>query len=148
MTEQTTEAPAPVISMDVLAKCYLNLRNKIQEITKQAETQVEILKAQQEEICTEMRRRLQEQGATSLKTPHGTVMLRVDRKYYATGMPSRTSSNRTSVPSYLRNASRKEICLRGLTHTPTMCLPALAQLRNTLSQSVNPPQPHKRNQHV
>jgi hypothetical protein len=82
MTEQTTEAPAPVISMDVLAKCYLNLRNKIQEITKQAETQVEILKAQQEEICTEMRRRLQEQGATSLKTPHGTVMLRVDRKYY------------------------------------------------------------------
>lgn len=70
------------IPMDVLAKCYLNLRNKIQDITKQAETQVEVLKAQQNELCAEMQRRLQAQGATSLKTPHGTVMLRVDRKYY------------------------------------------------------------------
>lgn len=70
------------ITMDMMAKCYINLRNKIQDITRQAETQVELLKAQQAELCSEMQKRLQAQGATSLKTPHGTVMLRVDRKYY------------------------------------------------------------------
>ena len=69
-------------NMDVLAKMYIRMRNKKQEITKQLEEEVGAIDAQMKEVAAAMREVLQTTGGTSMKTDHGTVYLTRKDKYY------------------------------------------------------------------
>jgi len=70
-----------VIPLDKLAKIYRKLRGKIAELTQEYDTQVETLKAQQEEIKNAMKDQMKALGVTSVRTPEGTVVLSVKTRY-------------------------------------------------------------------
>ena len=70
-----------VIPLDKLAKIYRKLRGKIAELTQEYDTQVEMLKAQQEEIKNAMKDQMKALGVTSVRTPEGTVVLSVKTRY-------------------------------------------------------------------
>ena len=74
MSEQT-------IPLDKLAKVYRKMRDQISELTKEYDTQVEILKAQQDEIKNAMKEQMQALGVTSVRTDQGTVVLSVKTRY-------------------------------------------------------------------
>jgi len=69
------------IPLDKLAKVYRKMRDQISELTKEYDTQVEILKAQQEEIKNAMKEQMQALGVTSVRTDQGTVVLSVKTRY-------------------------------------------------------------------
>ena len=69
------------IPLDKLAKVYRKLRGKISELTQEYDTQVEILKAQQDEIKNAMKDQMKALGVTSVRTPEGTVVLSVKTRY-------------------------------------------------------------------
>ena len=69
------------IPLDKLAKIYRKLRGKIAELTQEYDTQVETLKAQQEEIKNAMKDQMKALGVTSVRTPEGTVVLSVKTRY-------------------------------------------------------------------
>ena len=69
------------IPLDKLAKVYRKLRGKISELTQAYDTQVEILKAQQDEIKNAMKDQMKALGVTSVRTPEGTVVLSVKTRY-------------------------------------------------------------------
>jgi hypothetical protein len=70
-----------VIPLDKLAKVYRKMRDQISELTKEYDTKVEVLKAQQEEIKHAMKEQMQALGVTSVRTPQGTVVLSVKTRY-------------------------------------------------------------------
>ena len=69
------------IPLDKLAKIYRKLRGKISELTQEYDTQVELLKAQQDEIKNAMKDQMKTLGVTSVRTPEGTVVLSVKTRY-------------------------------------------------------------------
>ena len=69
------------IPLDKLAKIYRKLRGKITELTQEYDTQVETLKAQQDEIKNAMKDQMKALGVTSVRTPEGTVVLSVKTRY-------------------------------------------------------------------
>jgi hypothetical protein len=69
------------IPLDRLAKVYRKIREQISTLTKEYDTQVEVLKAQQEEIKAAMKDQMQALGVTSVRTPQGTVVLSVKTRY-------------------------------------------------------------------
>jgi hypothetical protein len=69
------------IPLDRLAKVYRKIREQISTLTKDYDTQVEVLKAQQEEIKAAMKDQMQALGVTSVRTPQGTVVLSVKTRY-------------------------------------------------------------------
>jgi len=69
------------IPLDKLAKVYRKMRDQISELTKEYDTQVELLKAQQEEIKSAMKDQMQALGVTSVRTDQGTVVLSVKTRY-------------------------------------------------------------------
>jgi predicted nuclease with TOPRIM domain len=69
------------IPLDKLAKIYRKLRGKISELTQEYDTQVETLKAQQDEIKNAMKDQMKALGVTSVRTPEGTVVLSVKTRY-------------------------------------------------------------------
>jgi hypothetical protein len=69
------------IPLDKLAKVYRKMREQISELTKEYDTQVEILKAQQEEVANAMKEQMQALGVTSVRTDQGTVVLSVKTRY-------------------------------------------------------------------
>jgi hypothetical protein len=70
-----------LIPMDRLAKIYIKMRNRIQELTKTYETEVGDLKAQQASIASAMREQMKAIGSKSINTEHGTVMMRLKTRY-------------------------------------------------------------------
>lgn len=78
MQDQTTET----IPLDKLARVYRKMRDRIQTLTREYETAVEELKAQQEEIKNAMKDQMLAIGSTSIKTPEGTVILSQKTRYY------------------------------------------------------------------
>lgn len=74
----TTEIP-----MDRLAKVYIKIRTRIAELTRDYESQVEALKAQQTQVADNMKDQLREVGALSAKTEFGTVSLVTSTRYFA-----------------------------------------------------------------
>jgi len=90
MDENTAGAAAPAktvdeYSIDDLTRIYLKMRNKVQEMTKEMESKIEALKAQQDQIASIMKDRVRAlgDGVSSLKTEHGTIMLTTKTRYYA-----------------------------------------------------------------
>ena len=63
------------IPMDKLARVYLKIRSRIQQLTQEYESQIEELKAQQDEIKTALKDQLMALGSKSVKTDQGTVIL-------------------------------------------------------------------------
>ena len=70
------------ISMDKLARVYLKIRARIQQLTQQYESEVEELKAQQDEIKTALKDQLMALGSKSVRTDQGTVILSTKTRYF------------------------------------------------------------------
>jgi hypothetical protein len=69
------------IPLDRLAKVYRKMRDKISELTKEYDTQVELLKAEQAEIADAMKEQMKALGVTSVRTDQGTVVMSVKTRY-------------------------------------------------------------------
>lgn len=70
------------IPMDKLARVYLKIRARIQQLTQQYESEVEELKAQQDEIKTALKDQLMALGSKSVRTDQGTVILATKTRYF------------------------------------------------------------------
>jgi len=78
-----TEAAAPAIPMEKLAKIYIKMRDKRAELTRLYEQQDAEIKAQQDEVASAMKEIIRAAGGTSMGTAHGTVSLKTSKRYYA-----------------------------------------------------------------
>ena len=70
------------IPLDKLAKVYRKIYTKVNELTTQYESQLEELKAQQEEIKNAMKDQMVSLGLQSVKTDEGTIILSQKTRYY------------------------------------------------------------------
>jgi sugar-specific transcriptional regulator TrmB len=70
------------IPMDKLARVYLKIRARIQQLTQEYESEVEELKAQQDEIKTALKDQLMALGSKSVRTDQGTVILSTKTRYF------------------------------------------------------------------
>ncbi len=70
------------IPMDKLARVYLKIRARIKQLTQQYESEVEELKAQQDEIKTALKDQLMALGSKSVRTDQGTVILATKTRYF------------------------------------------------------------------
>jgi flagellar biosynthesis GTPase FlhF len=68
--------------MDKLARIYIKIRNRVQELNQEYETQIEELKAQQAEISNAMKDQMIAMGSTTMRTDAGTVMLSKKTRYH------------------------------------------------------------------
>jgi hypothetical protein len=69
--------------MDKLAKIYRKIRTEIDQLTKEYDTKVEILKAQQEELRFAMKDQMKALGVKSVNTTFGTVTM-INKTRYST----------------------------------------------------------------
>lgn len=92
MTSPDTATAAPTaidpstIPLKKLARMYIKMREKMSELTREYDTATEIIKAQQAIVASTMKDRVRAmgEGVNSVKTEHGTIMLRTTTRYYAT----------------------------------------------------------------
>ena len=77
-----------VISSDKLAETYIKIRDKRAELKEKFEEQDNELKAQQDLLAEQMLALCHEQGADSIKTPAGTIIRKVDTRYWTTDWDS------------------------------------------------------------
>ena len=78
MTENNEGATIP---MDKLARVYRKMQTKIQQLTAVYETEVEVLKAQQEVVKTALKDQMLALGVKSVNTTEGTVILSTKTRY-------------------------------------------------------------------
>ena len=69
------------VPIDRLVKIYRKIKEKIDTLTQEYDTQVETLKAQQDEIRFALKDMMKADGTTSLKTTFGTVSLMTKTRY-------------------------------------------------------------------
>jgi hypothetical protein len=69
------------IPLDKLAQIYRKIREKIDTLTKEYDTQVEALKAQQDEIKFALKDQMKAMGVKSMQTTYGTVSLVTKTRY-------------------------------------------------------------------
>lgn len=69
------------IPMDKLARVYRKMQTKIQQLTAVYETEVEVLKAQQEAVKTALKDQMLALGVKSVNTTEGTVILSTKTRY-------------------------------------------------------------------
>jgi hypothetical protein len=89
----TTETSPDVLPLDKMAGVYIKIRGAIAELTKEYDTKVEALKAQQDEIASAMKDTLQTLKVRSVNTAGGTVILTEKTRYF----PSDWSEFKTFV---------------------------------------------------
>jgi len=73
---------------DKLAEVYIKIRDKRAELKEQYEAQDEGLKAQQELLADKMLDICRDNNADSIKTPAGTIIRKVDTRYWTTDWDS------------------------------------------------------------
>lgn len=71
-----------VIPLDKLARVYCKIYSKVQELTKEYESQIEELKAKQDEIKNAMKDQMLALGSSSVRTDEGTIILSQKTRYY------------------------------------------------------------------
>ena len=71
-----------VIPLDKLARVYRKIYTKVQDLTKEYESQVEELKAKQDEIKNAMKYQKMALGTSSVRTDEGTIILSQKTRYY------------------------------------------------------------------
>jgi phage host-nuclease inhibitor protein Gam len=76
------------ISTDKLAEIYIKIRDKRAELKEQYEAEDEGLKAQQELLAEQMLDICRDNNADSIKTPAGTIIRKVDTRYWTTDWDS------------------------------------------------------------
>lgn len=76
------------IATDKLAEVYIKIRDKRAELKEQYEAQDEGLKAQQEMLAEKMLDICRDNNADSIKTPAGTIIRKVDTRYWTTDWDS------------------------------------------------------------
>jgi hypothetical protein len=70
------------IPLDTLARVYRKIRDRVQVLTKEFDSQVEELKAQQNEIKIAMKDQMLALGSSSIRTSEGTIILAQKVRYY------------------------------------------------------------------
>lgn len=70
------------IPLDKLARVYRKIYAKVQELTQQYESELEELKAKQEEIKSAMKDQMLAAGINSVRTDEGTIILSQKTRYY------------------------------------------------------------------
>lgn len=70
------------IPLDKLARVYRKIYLKVQELTQEYESQIEELKAKQDEIKNAMKDQMMALGTNSVKTNEGTIILSQKTRYY------------------------------------------------------------------
>ena len=70
-----------VMPLDQLARIYRKMRSAIEVLTKEYDTKVEAIKAQQDGVKNAMKDQMKAMGVTSVKTTEGTVMLTTKTRY-------------------------------------------------------------------
>lgn len=70
-----------VVPLDKLAKIYRKMRDRVSELTREYDNEVETIKAQQAEVAAAMKEQMQALGVTSVRTDQGTVVLSVKTRY-------------------------------------------------------------------
>ena len=83
METEEVETQPGTVPMDKRAKVYIKIRDKISELTRDYETQVEELKLQQQQVTDVMKTQMRAVGEISSKTVHGTVSLLTKVRYQA-----------------------------------------------------------------
>jgi hypothetical protein len=78
-----SDAHTELIPMDKLAKIYRKIRTEIDQLTKEYDTKVETLKAQQEELRFAMKDQMKALGVKSVNTTFGTVTM-INKTRYST----------------------------------------------------------------
>jgi hypothetical protein len=73
---------------DQLAEIYIKIRDKRDELKTNFETQYKELEEQLNMLATEMLELCKENGADSIKTPAGTIMRRVDTRFWTSDWDS------------------------------------------------------------
>lgn len=71
-----------VIPLDKLARVYRKIYTKVQDLTKEYESQIEELKAKQDEIKNAMKDQMMALGTSSVRTDEGTIILSQKTRYY------------------------------------------------------------------
>jgi len=73
------------IPLDRLAKMYIKMRDRIQELTREYDAATEAIKLQQATISAAMKDQIKALGGDvkSVKTEHGTIILGTSTRYYA-----------------------------------------------------------------
>jgi hypothetical protein len=71
-----------VIPLDKLARVYRKIYSKVQELTKEYESQIEELKVKQDEIKNAMKDQMLALGSSSVRTDEGTIILSQKTRYY------------------------------------------------------------------
>jgi hypothetical protein len=69
------------VPLDKLAHIYRKIKDKIEVLTKEYDTQVEALKAQQDEVKFAMKDQMKAMGVKSVQTQFGTVSLVTKTRY-------------------------------------------------------------------
>ena len=78
MSESNESASIP---MDTLARVYRKMQTKIQQLTAVYETEVEVLKAQQDAVKNALKDQMLALGVKSVNTTEGTVILSTKTRY-------------------------------------------------------------------
>jgi hypothetical protein len=76
------------VQTDKLAEIYIKIRDKRAEIKELYEQQDEELKAQQDLLAEKMLEVCHDNNADSIKTPAGTIIRKVDTRYWTTDWDS------------------------------------------------------------
>jgi hypothetical protein len=76
------------VPADVLAETYIKIRDKRAELKEKFEQEDNALKEQQDLLAGEMLEVCYETGADSIKTPAGTIIRKVDTRYWTTDWDS------------------------------------------------------------
>jgi hypothetical protein len=76
------------IGTDKLAEIYIKIRDKRHELQEKFDAQDNALKEQQEMIAAKMLELCQELNADSIKTPAGTIIRKVNTRYWTTDWDS------------------------------------------------------------
>jgi len=74
-------AEMTLVPMNKLAKVYRKMQSRIQQLTTEYETQVEVIKAQQDVIKIALKDQMLKMGLKSAPTTEGTVVLSTKTRY-------------------------------------------------------------------
>ena len=129
MSDATDEVP-----MDRLAKVYLKIRTKIQELERAHEAQLEELKQQRDVIALQMKDMMLALGSKSVKTDAGTVILSQKTRYYASDWDEMKKFILSSPPSSFEMAS----CSRRTTREGSLVLLRYASRNAAMVSSLSP----------
>ena len=102
-----------VIPLDKLAKIYRKIYSRVQELTREYESEIEKLKAQQDELKNAMKDQMVALGTNSVKTDEGTIILSQKVRYYTDDWDSFKEFvvNNDALDLFERRISQKNMAL-------------------------------------